>query len=473
MKDEFAHIIPKLARQNVTLNLNLGLLLYYPNYPRVMKNYCLYAHFFSILLKKLLTLSHTYETPMKKLLQSTMSAILTIMCVVLLQGVNFTKNTRKPLVFKNSTDMLYTLTVFDTTTDKLTTQSLSSGASVTLAPDNYNLSSLTIISKQDNKPALFHVFEYPNYTCYTVVEKAQLFDSFQLDFDAYLKSNSSYYTDCITDKKIIYPGNITSHWYRVSLPKYISPAAFISRMRELYYTHFTQAGTQKSSCTTQASVTSRIPKILHQIWIGSQPMPENYAANQKKWQALHPGWIYKFWTNADLEQFSWSSPKIKKVFDQAHNYAAQADILKIELLHKYGGVYVDLDTEPYEPLDGLVHRFDFFGLLYGPYKGTLVIDAFFLGACPGHRVMAQALKNIIYLAHHIPDISHVTKNKKFVYNLISAVMPLTHAVWSCAGRHNTRDIILPIRYFNNHALSSVSYGVHYPERSWAKNKPKK
>ena len=390
--------------------------------------------------------------------------LVTLFLSYTLWAVNFTKTTDKPVIFTNQTHDLYTILALDRPAKKLNAQAIKPAHTITLTPHEYYLESVQVINSNTKKPAVLHVFERLEHTKYTIIDTSQHYDSFQLDFDYYLQSNGIYYTDCITNTKRVYQGGISSDWYTVSLPTGVTPAQFIERMRTLYYTYFAPDG----SHIVQPDYLPRIPKIVHQIWIGSKPVPEKYREYQKKWQELHPAWSYKLWTNTDIKHIAWSSPALKQVFDQAKNYAAQADILKIQLLHTYGGVYVDLDTEPLEPLDSLAHRFDFFGLLYGPHKGTLVIDAFFLGACPRHAIIAKTLKNIVQLAHKIPNISHVTNNKQFIYNLISAVMPLTHAVWSQAGRNTTRDILLPIRYFNNYATSSVSYGVHYPERSWQK-----
>jgi len=133
--------------------------------------------------------------------------------------------------------------------------------------------------------------------------------------------------------------------------------------------------------------------------------------------------------------------------------------LRFEILKKFGGVYVDLDTEPFEPIDFLVMNFDFFGMLYGPVCGSLFIDNYFIGSAPGHPIINQAIENIISLS----------KNPSDLYpNLLTSIIPLTRAVYQRAGKYQTRDIILPVKYFNNHATSIFSYGTHYPKRLWKK-----
>ena len=46
----------------------------------------------------------------------------------------------------------------------------------------------------------------------------------------------------------------------------------------------------------------RIPKIIHQIWLGSE-LPVRFRGYQQNWRRLHPDWDYKLWTDRDVENF--------------------------------------------------------------------------------------------------------------------------------------------------------------------------
>ncbi len=83
----------------------------------------------------------------------------------------------------------------------------------------------------------------------------------------------------------------------------------------------------------------KIPKIIHQIWIGPLPRPEKYKRWQTTWQTL-PGWSYKLWTDEDVADLQLTNSDI---YYKEKNYGARADILRIEILNQIGGVYVDMD----------------------------------------------------------------------------------------------------------------------------------
>lgn len=98
-----------------------------------------------------------------------------------------------------------------------------------------------------------------------------------------------------------------------------------------------------------------IPRLIHRIWL-DEPMPDPFAAFGDRWAELHPGWEIIDWrTSALLPEL-----RNRELFDQAREFYPrdwkrfQADILRLELLGRYGGVYVDTDTEPLAPLDDLL-----------------------------------------------------------------------------------------------------------------------
>ncbi|GAI63343.1 unnamed protein product, partial [marine sediment metagenome] len=91
----------------------------------------------------------------------------------------------------------------------------------------------------------------------------------------------------------------------------------------------------------------RIPKIIHQIWLGS-PFPEKYAYFQSTWQLHHPDWEYKLWTEKEIEEFGLTN---KAAYDESTNYGQKSDIARYEILYRIGGLYVDTDFECFNNFD--------------------------------------------------------------------------------------------------------------------------
>jgi mannosyltransferase OCH1-like enzyme len=128
-----------------------------------------------------------------------------------------------------------------------------------------------------------------------------------------------------------------------------------------------------------------IPKVLHQIWLGPDPFPSEYADYQETWQRLHPGWELRFWTEESLPPDS-----RREVHELLRQPAERADILRLEVLCRDGGVYVDADLECLRPIDPLLDGASFF---LGALDSGRVSNAI-IGSVPDHPLLVRALEEL-------------------------------------------------------------------------------
>jgi len=102
---------------------------------------------------------------------------------------------------------------------------------------------------------------------------------------------------------------------------------------------------------------SEVPKILHQLWIGPHPAPHSMMAT---WKEKHPHFEYILWTEAEIERRGLvfvSQP----VIDFMDELNGKADIMRWEILYKFGGYFVDADSiciHPFEPVPESVPESD-------------------------------------------------------------------------------------------------------------------
>lgn len=147
--------------------------------------------------------------------------------------------------------------------------------------------------------------------------------------------------------------------------------------------------------------TPLIPLKIHQIWIGPNPLPEKFKWMTESWKKFHPNWEYKLWTNEDVKEFKLEN---QEEFDIVNNWGGKSDILRYEILNRYGGVYVDTDFECIKPLDILNHTYEFYSCLCElPDKNAIenglmsycdVINNALIGSCPGHPILTKCIKEI-------------------------------------------------------------------------------
>lgn len=112
---------------------------------------------------------------------------------------------------------------------------------------------------------------------------------------------------------------------------------------------------------------SKIPKILHQIWLGG-PFPDKYKILTDLWKSRHPDWTVLLWTEAEIEEFGLVN---KRLYDDIKNPSAKSDVVRYEIAYSYGGVYVDTDFYSCRSLDDLLYL-DFFCGICGSYDGKIV-----------------------------------------------------------------------------------------------------
>jgi len=99
------------------------------------------------------------------------------------------------------------------------------------------------------------------------------------------------------------------------------------------------------------SKTRQIPKVVHQIWFGKALDPSSVRAHlisRVEKEAKKNGYAYKLWTNDDFkkENFPLTWESIQKSLEAGEElgqsrYAQVADLARYELLHRFGGIYLD------------------------------------------------------------------------------------------------------------------------------------
>lgn len=135
-----------------------------------------------------------------------------------------------------------------------------------------------------------------------------------------------------------------------------------------------------------------IPRVVHHIWLGG-PLPEHLEAYVESWRQVHPDWAHRMWTDKTLPELT-----NQDVFDRAAEIVGpaelgqlRADIARIEILHRYGGVYVDADMEARKHLDPLLEVECFAG--FEDPKRRWVNNAV-LGSIPGHPFLAALIEQL-------------------------------------------------------------------------------
>lgn len=95
-----------------------------------------------------------------------------------------------------------------------------------------------------------------------------------------------------------------------------------------------------------------IPKTIWQTW-KTHELPQIAAAARNTWISKNPGW--EFWLVDDAEARTFieenCSARVLAAYDAMPVPVMKADLWRYAVVHRYGGVYTDLDTSCVVPLD--------------------------------------------------------------------------------------------------------------------------
>ena len=89
-----------------------------------------------------------------------------------------------------------------------------------------------------------------------------------------------------------------------------------------------------------------IPRIIHSMWIGDQSKRPTQTMNT--WAVLNPSCQHIVWTEENLTEFTFAN---QHVIDDMAELNGKCDIMRYEILQKYGGFFVDADAECVNTLD--------------------------------------------------------------------------------------------------------------------------
>ena len=91
-----------------------------------------------------------------------------------------------------------------------------------------------------------------------------------------------------------------------------------------------------------------IPKTIHCVWVGPTPLPSFEKKCIQSWKKYMPDCEIRLWNE---QTFDINSNQYCREAYAAKKYAFVSDYIRIAVLYKYGGIYMDTDVQVLKPLD--------------------------------------------------------------------------------------------------------------------------
>ena len=162
-----------------------------------------------------------------------------------------------------------------------------------------------------------------------------------------------------------------------------------------------------------------IPLLIHRTYKNRYTHQKMLDACHKKWLDLNPNYQVRWYTDKQCELFIKDfSTRIYNVYKIIKPGAFKADIWRLCILYKYGGVYVDAHTTPFKPMSYIMkyirnQEHNFISVLDCKQSGRGIHNGFMITS-QQHPFLKQC----------IDDIVEIIENRSYTDNVLAVTGPL-------------------------------------------------
>ena len=201
---------------------------------------------------------------------------------------------------------------------------------------------------------------------------------------------------------------------------------------------------------------SAIPRRLSHIWIGPRPAPLGWM---ESWPRLHPGWSYTVYGNDTLVGYPFRLRALMNEYAWRGAWAGVQDMMRYELLFRFGGFMADADAICLHPVDELLdapRAYTVHDRLEGdPMRAVCPI----LACEPGNPFVGAVIDRLATLAPWELRKPEVSTGNRFLRQMIRELAP---------GPETLR--IWPTHYFVPWQKNAPDVWYDGPDRVYAEQK---
>ena len=217
-----------------------------------------------------------------------------------------------------------------------------------------------------------------------------------------------------------------------------------------------------------------IPKIIHQIWIGSQ-MPEELCELSKSWKRKMPEYEHWIWTEKEIELLEF---KGKHVYEMAKNPGLKSDVARYAILEEFGGLYADTDFECIKSLEKCLNGSSFIaGHLPAPSSGNVEIANGLIACTKNNKIIKEVNDEISKIKtineHDNIEIMKATGPYMLTNILNSVILDETVGILPSNYFYAWPNFLKELQGEPKIFLRDYSLCLHYWHCSWMKQRKEK
>jgi glycosyltransferase involved in cell wall biosynthesis len=142
-----------------------------------------------------------------------------------------------------------------------------------------------------------------------------------------------------------------------------------------------------------------IPRIIHQIWISPNKRPTDLMAS---WALKNPDFQYRYWAEADIQALGLKNQRVYDEYYRLGAYSGACNIARAEILERFGGVYIDADSECLTPLtEAPFMKGNFFAVFVVDKTRRIANSP--IGSVAGHHIIKEYVRRQGLLKELMPS----------------------------------------------------------------------
>jgi hypothetical protein len=208
-----------------------------------------------------------------------------------------------------------------------------------------------------------------------------------------------------------------------------------------------------------------IPKNIFFIWLtydNNQVLPDLFNKFIQTWKTIYHDWNIRVITNDDLPEFDilgkFCSDCLK---NKSRHPAFLSDILRAEVIHKYGGLYLDTDIECYKRMPDYIFNDHSLVVCEEPVEGNYICSGIYAEAQYG-VFSAQIIKFFLENEYLLKGGSVQVWND--IFKNIKSLGELDYTIIPSQWFFPFYSIYIPEEIdFEREDL----YGIHWYSATWA------
>ncbi len=210
-----------------------------------------------------------------------------------------------------------------------------------------------------------------------------------------------------------------------------------------------------------------IPKVIHYCWIGDNPLPESAKKCINSWKKYCPDYQIIEWNE---QNYDFQKTTFMREAYSAKKWGFVPDYARLDIVYRYGGIYLDTDVEIIKPLDTLL---DYRGFAGFENSEHIALGLGF-GAEQGNEIIKELLDS--YEDKHFI-------NEDGGVNLVSSPLIDTKTLQlvglQCNGSKQTINgfVFLPVDYLCAKSyydgiirITENTLSIHHYDSSWVPEK---